>query len=524
MSLNAMADPRGLCNRWGTFAALALLPSLLEAQASPPPPLARVAFTGVSVVNPETGAIEPDQTVVVADGRIVRVGRGNRSLPPGIVPVPARGQFLIPGLWDMHVHLAVVTLVPAGDGPPDFSANADWQFPLLLAAGVTGVRDMSGDFNQLRSWRNEITAGLRAGPRMVHTGRKLGGDGPVLPGGPAAVRTVADVERSVDMLAKAGAGFVKVESMSAEHLAAAISAAKRHGLPAVGHLGPWISAREASELGITGIEHLHQVLEGGSAEEASFLAEARHESSWWGKLLVRVGWWDLTARRRSRIERSVATWDSVKAKQLFAVLARNATWQTPTLTGLRDVQRIQPAIPDERLQWLPPRMIRREASRVHVEPADVLAYRLLYRLQQQVLPMLARAGVPMLAGSDAPGTRRVPGQSLIEELETMVNAGLTPLDALRSATLNPARFLGLADSLGSVAPGKLADLVLLEGNPLTDITALRRVQGVVAGGRYYSRADLDRRLGEVQALLGRLRAGERESAETLAPPGSGGAR
>jgi imidazolonepropionase-like amidohydrolase len=159
-----------------------------------------------------------------------------------------------------------------------------------------------------------------------------------------------------------------------------------------------------------------------------------------------------------------------------------------------------------------------------VEPADVLAYRLLYRLQQQVLPMLARAGVPMLAGSDAPGTRRVPGQSLIEELETMVNAGLTPLDALRSATLNPARFLGLADSLGSVAPGKLADLVLLEGNPLTDITALRRVQGVVAGGRYYSRADLDRRLGEVQALLGRLRAGERESAETRAPPGSGGAR
>jgi imidazolonepropionase-like amidohydrolase len=498
-------DPPGLCNRWGTFAAL-LLPSLLGAQASPPPPLSRVAFTGVSVVNLETGAIEPDQTVVVAEGRIVQVVRGHPILPRDITLVPSRGQFLIPGLWDMHVHLAVVTLVPAGDGPSDFSANADWQFPLLLAAGVTGVRDMSGDFRQLRSWRNEIAAGQRAGPRIVHTGRKLGGDSPVLPGGPAAVRTVADVEGSVDLLAKAGAGFVKVESMSAEHLAAAVAAAKRHRLPVVGHLGPWVSAREASELGITGIEHLHQVVEGGSTEAANFLAEARHESSWWGKLLVRIGWWDLTARRRFRIERLVATWDSVTAKELFAVLARNTTWQTPTLTGLRDVQRIQPAIPDQRLKWLPARMIRRESSRVHVEPADLRAYRLQYRLQQQVVPMLAQAGVPMLAGSDAPGTRRVPGQSLVEELETMVNAGLTPLEALRSATLNPARFLGSTDSLGSVTPGKLADLVLLERNPLADITALGGVRGVVAGGRYYARADLDRRLGEVQALLARLRS------------------
>jgi imidazolonepropionase-like amidohydrolase len=194
----------------------------------------------------------------------------------------------------------------------------------------------------------------------------------------------------------------------------------------------------------------------------------------------------------------------VRSLDLFALLARNGTWQTPTLTGLRDVQRIQADIPKERLRWLPARIIQRDSAGRRVDQADGPLYAREYQLQQRVIPMLARAGVPILAGSDAPGTRRVPGQSLIEELETLVEAGLTPLEALRSATLNPARFLGSTDTLGSVAPGKLADLVLLERNPLADITALRGIRGVVAGGRYYSRADLDRRLGEVQALLGRL--------------------
>ena len=501
-----MGNLSAICCGRGAIAVLALLPSLLEAQASPPPPLSRVAFTGVSVVNLETGALEPDRTVVVAEGRIVGVERGQPILPRDITLIPSRGQFLIPGLWDTHVHLTAGDVSPAGVSTPNFSVNADWQFPLFLAAGVTGVRDMSGAFGQLRSWRNEIAAGQRAGPRIVHTGRKLGAPVPVLPGGPASVSKVSDLERTVEMLAQADATFVKVDGLPAEQLAAVIAAAHRHGLPVVGHIGPWMSAREASELGIAEIEHLLQVVIGGSTEEATLLAEARREFSWWGDLLVWVGWWDHPARHRSRMVRAVATWDSVKSMELFAVLARNRTWQTPTLTGLRDVQRIQPDIPEARLRWLPPRMIEKDSARVPMAPADRALSAQEYLLQQRVIPMLARAGVPILAGTDAPGTRRVPGQSLVEELAALVDAGLTPLEALRSATLNPVRFLGLADSLGSVAPGKVADLVLLEGNPLADIMALRRVHAVIAGGRYYSHLDLERRLDEVQALLGRLRA------------------
>lgn len=491
-----------ICHCRRALGVLALLPSLLGAQA-PPPALSRIAFVGVSVVNVETGAIEPNRTVLVSEGRIVRIERGDQVLPRGVTLIPARGQFLIPGLWDMHVHLAVTEVAPSSDRQPDFSLNADWQFPLLLAAGVTAVRDMSGAFGQLRAWRNEIAAGQRAGPRIVHTGWKLRADGPVLPGGPSPVRTVADVERAVEMLAKADAAFVKVDGMSAEHLLAAISAANRHRMAVVGHVAPWMSARESSELGISSIDHLTQVVVGGSTEETELLAHARREFSWWGKVLVRLGWWDPAARRESRMERSVATWDSVKAMELLTVFARNTTWQTPTLTGLRDVRRIQAEIPGPRRSWLPPSMLQRDSAGL-VAPVNRALRARQYQLERRLIPMLARAGVPLLAGTDAPGTRRVPGQSLVEELEMLVDAGLTPLEALRSATLNPARFLGLTDSLGSVTAGKVADLVLLEANPLTDITALRRVEGVMAGGRYYSRADLDRRLGEVQALLGRL--------------------
>jgi imidazolonepropionase-like amidohydrolase len=213
--------------------------------------------------------------------------------------------------------------------------------------------------------------------------------------------------------------------------------------------------------------------------------------------------------------RAVATWDSVKATELFAVFARNTTWQTPTLTGIRDVQRIQADIPGERLRWLPPRLIGRDSAGRRVEGSDRPVNARQYLLLQRIIPMMARAGVPILAGTDAPGTRRVPGPSLVEELEALVAAGLTPLQALRSATLNPARFLGLGDSLGTVAPGKVADLVLLDANPLADIAALRRVRAVIAGGRYYSQRDLERRRTEVQALLGRLRA-------TAAPIVAGG--
>ena len=269
---------------------MALLPSFLGAQATPPPALSRVAFVGVSVVNVETGAIEPNQTVVVVEGRIVRIQRDDQVITRDVTVIPARGRFLIPGLWDAHVHLAVTEVAPSTGPRPDFSLNADWQFPLFLAAGVTGVRDMSGPFAQLRAWRDEIGAGQRAGPRIVHTGWKLRADSPVLPGGPSPVRTVADVERAVEMLAKADAAFVKVEGIPAELLAAAIAAAKRHGLPVVGHLGPWMSAREASELGMAGIEHLQQLVVGGSTEEATLLAEARRESTRWGNLLVRGGW------------------------------------------------------------------------------------------------------------------------------------------------------------------------------------------------------------------------------------------
>lgn len=516
----------GICNWVGAFAAAALLPAGLFGQARPlprpAPPRGQLAITEVSLVDVETGRITGDVSVVIADGRIVRIDSAGRVPLRGMPVVHGRGLYLIPGLWDMHVHLAAVPLRPSRGRLADYAENPEWHFPLLLAHGVTGVRDMAGNFRSLRTWRGEVAEGLRAGPRIVHTGWKLHGPEPVVPRAPRQASTVAEIRRSVDMLDSAGADFVKVESMLPEELEAAMAAAREHRLPVAGHVGPWMSARAVSELGVRSIEHLHQVIVAGSTEEEALLAEAAHEFSWWGDYLVRWGWWSHAERRGARVARAVATWDSARAMEVFAVFARNGTWQTPTLTGLRDIQRIQPEIPAERVAWLPPRFLHDDTAHYRGRRQDAALYARQYALQRRVIRMMAETGVPLLAGSDAPGTRRVPGLALVEELETLVDAGLTPLEALRTATLGPAQFLGATDSLGTVAPGKVADLVLLEGNPLADIHALRRVRGVVAAGRFYSRADLDRRLEDVQQLLRRLRteAAPLAAASASAAPGS----
>jgi imidazolonepropionase-like amidohydrolase len=525
-----MGDMSGFCNFARAFAALApLLAASLHAQAAPParpaPPRTDLAIAGVTVVDVEAGRLVPGQTVVVQGGRIVRVEPAGRALPRGLTVVDGRGQYLIPGLWDMHVHLAATPIRYFAPGKPrDYAENAEWMLPLFLAHGVTGVRDMAGNFRMLRTWRNQVAAGERAGPRIVHTGWKVGSPEPVLPGGPRGASTKEDLEQSVDMLWAAGADFVKVETLQPWELAVVVERARLRGLKVVGHVGPWMTARQASELGQNGFEHLHQGVLAGSTDELNLARHAAREFSWWGDYLVRAGWWDHHQRRLTRIQRNLATWDSLRELATIEVLVRNHTWQTPTLTGLRDIQRVQPEIPPERLAWLPPRLLRMDTTdrRTRQEDTELLARQ--YALQLRVTAMMARAGVPLLAGSDTPGTRRVPGMALIEELETLVSAGLTPLEALRTATLAPAEFLEARDSLGTVAPGKVADLVLLDADPLADISALRKVQAVVAGGRYYPKAELERRLVPVRELLTRLRRDAAPSAVASAGEGPGSTR
>lgn len=513
----------GFCNLSRAFAAVALLlPGTLPAQGVPAPPLAPVAFVGVTVVDVEHGTLLPNQTVVVAGGRIERVEESHRALPPGTTVIPARGRYLLPGLWDMHVHLAAVAIDRLGNRPGNYEINASWHLPLFLAHGVTGVRDMAGNFRMLRTWRDQIASGERAGPRIVHTGWKIGAAEPVVPRAPRDPHTESDLRRAVALAADAGVDFIKVETLQPEELRVVAEEAHKRGLQVVGHVGPWMTLRTASELGLDGVEHLHQGVAAGSAEDDALAESADREFSWWGERLVRIGWWDHARRRRQRAERMLVTWDSVTEARTIEVLVRNHTEQTPTLSALRDIQRIQPEIPPARLAWLPPKILRTDTTDKAVGPWREQIFVNQFALQMRVTRMMQRAGVPILAGTDSPGTRRVPGMSLVDELELLVEAGLTNLEALQAATIAPARFMRMSDSLGTVTPGKVADLVLVDENPLASLGALRSVRAVVAGGRYYSREELDRRLEGVREVLAQLRRDAAPSAVASdgAAPGS----
>jgi hypothetical protein len=196
----------------------------------------------------------------------------------------------------------------------------------------------------------------------------------------------------------------------------------------------------------------------------------------------------------------LATASPVRAESLYALLVREHTWQVPTLSELRDLYRVSEPEPfaEERKAYLPP-------PRIPLEPVlwdkDPELARRTFARQLTVVGGMFRAGVPLLAGTDTPGFDRAPGFSLAEELELLVRAGLSPMAALQSATREPARFLGAADTLGTIEPGKVADLVLLDGDPLSDIRNVHRVHAVVLRGRYLSPMQLDSLRSSVRDLV-----------------------
>jgi len=497
-----MAVARTLHN-WLAAITVGVLAAPVEAQA---PDSTLLALTGVTVIDPGAGTILPDQTVVVAGRWIAEMGpRSDTPVPRGAVRVDARGRYLLPGLWDSHVHTAAFSVIDGGRRR--IAENSDYFFPLFLAAGITGVRDMSGELEQLVQWKAEIARGERLGPRMIVTGRKIGGGLPVAPGAPRTLRTAAEIRTTVRLLVAGGADFLKLDDVPLALWPSLTEAAHEAGLDLVGHLGPTIGLADAAERGQRGVEHLHGVLVGCSRQEDELISEARHERTWWGRLLIRVGIWREADRDRDRIMRAVRSQDPERCRQLADRLRKAGTWLTPTLTALQWVNRLAEPT-DEQLALTPPEV---KARQVGVAPGGE-DERELFAAQLAVTGKLHAAGVPMLAGTDLPGTGRVPGLSLIDELVLLRRAGFSPMEALESATAAPARFLRLADSLGSIRKGQLADLVLVDADPLADLGNLALVEAVVTGGRYLDRQRLDSLRSAARSRLDAWNAGAGQTA------------
>ena len=428
-----------------------LLPLLLLLQTAP----SGVAITHVTVIDGTDPAPRPDQTGVVRDRHIVAVGPASVTpVPRGFRVLEGRGRFLVPGLWDMHVH----TDVPGGREV----------LRLYVVNGVLSVRDMAGTWSRLTAWRREIAAGTLVGPRILASG-------PYLEGGEIGIphlvaRHPEEARAAVDSLGRLGVDLVKLHGqLTRETWFAALRAARDRGLRTGGHVPRSISAAEASDSGLGTLEHLLQIPIPCTPAESLALAP------------------------RFPIQGMLGRCTSADLAPLFARLVRNGTAVVPTQVAAYEISRWPlTELPGDAYARYLPDTLRRFVTQIFQIPPGVPADahrtgEALFAKRLALVGAMHRAGVVLLAGTDAPLRNSPPGFGLHEELALLVRAGLSPFAALRAATLAPARWFGMEDSLGTIAAGKLADLVLLDANPLSDIRNLRRIRAVVQQGRVVRR-------------------------------------
>jgi len=434
-----------------------------------------LVLTEVNVVDVHSGEIHSDQIVIIVKNRITTVGPRKQVRYPRNAPtINGRGAYLIPGLWDMHVHLVF------GDW---FPLAQQISLPLFVANGVTGVRDMGSELETVQAWRNEIEAGRLIGPRIMTSGAMLDGPKPRFPSS-IAIATPEDGRRAVDNQKHAGVDFIKLQSLIPRDAVFAIAdEARKQEIPFEGHVPDSVRASEMAEAGMHSFEHLIGIFEGSSPLEDEFLKGDKTET------------------------RFLASYDPARAAALAGLLAKNQTWQCPTLVWERGGNLIDVTdfSKDTRAKYVPAywkdHTWKKFTEQIEAEfnTDDLETRKKFLEKELEIVQLLHKAGVPFLAGTDTPpGVYIFPGFSLHEELQRFVAAGFTPLEALQTATLNPARFFYMEDQLGAIESGKFADLVFLDANPLEDIRNTQKVSGVILNGRFFSRNDLQKMLRGVE--------------------------
>jgi imidazolonepropionase-like amidohydrolase len=451
----------------GLLACTGLALAARKQSVSAPAP---IAITHVTVIDVKTGERRPDQTILILRDRITHVGpSATARLPSGTREVDGSGAYAIPGLWDMHVHIFnQVSLRPANT----------WDFPLFVANGVLGVREMwtkPGNMAEVRRWRNRVRAGALIAPRVAAVGRVLDGANPVWRN-TDSVTTPEDARRLVDETQAAGIDFVKVYSkLPREAYFAIVLEANRKRITFAGHVPFAVDANEASDAGQRSFEHLSGIFESCSTRSAE---------------LRQVPWDDWTTAQDSLM---LATYEAARCAILFRRLAANGTVQVPTLAlWQRDRMSIAELANDPRLRYIPAgERATWEPYRARFDPSTAPLRRRYWEARLRVVGAMRREGVHFMTGTDLGNPYIYPGFSVHDELSLLVEAGLSPLEALQATTLNPAQFLSVADSLGTLEAGKLADIVLLEADPLTDIRNTTKIRAVVLNGRLLLRSDLD---------------------------------
>lgn len=431
-----------------------VLCSLLWAGCKPPGD-GVIALAGAMLIDGSGGAPRTDALILVSHGHIETVARVNEiAVPRGAQVVNLIGKTIVPGLIDAHAHVE------------------RWAVQRYIAWGVTSVRDLgASSTDSSLALKNDVDLGSVLGPRMFTSGAMLDGAPPTY--ATATVVTTADqVRKAVDRRAIAGADYIKIYTKVTPNLLAPLmDEAATLRLPVAAHLGK-IDALTAAKAGIVSLEHMAGVVQAAARNPAPYLKA--HDQFLRGWTLEETGWATLDSAAVARTARALTATHVaiVPTLVLHEMLGR---LDNPTLLsrpGMEDVPAAAASIRDVA------GLLRRSGWRA----AELQAFRRARARQNQFVREFKRAGGLIAAGSDAANQLLVPGMSLHEELVLLVAAGLTPLEAITAATRKGAELLR-ADSLGWVAPGKVADLVVLDANPAADIAATRRIAWVMVRGR-----------------------------------------
>jgi imidazolonepropionase-like amidohydrolase len=427
------------------------------------------------------GTIESHHAVRIEQGKIHSIG-DYKALKKNIPPasqIDCKGKFLIPGLWDMHVHLEGAELIP----------DNELLLPVFLAYGITTVRDCASDLGlRVLQWRDEIKDGQRIGPTIYTAGRKLEGKNSIWKGD-LEIENEDELRAMLDTLDRDRVDFVKIteNTLQGDLFLKSVKAAHARGYRVSGHVPIEVTIEELVSAGYTSVEHASYLLRLGG-DEPAIQSDLRS-----GKI-----------NKAQADAQYTATFDQARAIEQYKKLGARGLFVCPTLIGsyqltfLKDTDHSH----DEFLKYLTNRFVSNYEWRIqrmaNETPTQLQQRKERLELLKKQLPLMQQAGIQLMAGSDAAAlnTYVYPAESLLQELEIFQKAGLTPLQILQSATLAGARYFNTENETSSIEPGKRADLVLLNENPLKDAHALRSVNGVIAQGRLYDRKQLDNFLEE----------------------------
>ena len=435
-------------------AAAALAATLLAAAQAPPQ---AIAFVGVNVIPMDRERVLKEQTVVVRDGRIAEIGpAGKVWLGAGTRMIDGKNRYLIPALAEMHAH------IPPGDTVPD--AEIERVLFMYAAKGIGTARGMLGHPRHL-AWRARAAKGEIFGPIIFTSGPSLSGN---------SAPTPEAAEKMVREQQAAGFDFLKIHpGLRRDAFEAMVRTAREVGIPFAGHVPAEVGLARALEARYATIDHLDGYV------EALARPGAPTTSQTFGLNLV--GHVD-ESRIPELVKQTKAAGTAIVPTEIL--LENWVGEEDPELMAKRPEMRyVEPAVIKK---WIEQK---RNFEKVPVEDR-----RKFIALRRRLIKALHDGGVPILLGSDAPQTWNVPGFAMHRELQTYVAAGLTPYEALLTGTRNVAVFFRREREGGTVETGRRADLVLLDGNPLADIAQTENIAGVMLGGRWMTREEIQRRL------------------------------